>query len=144
MDVKQIDTSSPFYLQALSLRDAILRKPLNLSIYEENLSLEKLEIHFVVTQEKKVLGTVSLVPIYRENKGKLRQMATHETIRGMGFGKLLVKKLEEYAMNHSIHSIRLHARYHAIGFYKKIGYKIVSKPFEEVGIPHVAMEKALI
>jgi predicted GNAT family N-acyltransferase len=37
----------------------------------------------------------------------------------------------------------LHARATAVPFYLRLGYTVVGEPFEEVGIPHRGMEKAL-
>jgi predicted GNAT family N-acyltransferase len=37
----------------------------------------------------------------------------------------------------------LHAREAAVPFYLKLGYALAGEPFEEVGIPHRAMEKTL-
>jgi predicted GNAT family N-acyltransferase len=37
----------------------------------------------------------------------------------------------------------MHARKSAVGFYEKLGYKIVGDEFEEVTIPHFEMQKTL-
>ena len=37
----------------------------------------------------------------------------------------------------------LNAQSHAIPFYERHGYRVVGDPFDEAGIPHVAMERAL-
>ncbi|MEJ7682070.1 MAG: GNAT family N-acetyltransferase [Segetibacter sp.] len=37
----------------------------------------------------------------------------------------------------------MHARKSAVGFYEKLGYKIVGDEFLELNIPHYIMEKQL-
>ena len=37
----------------------------------------------------------------------------------------------------------MHARETAVGFYEKLGYKVVGDKFTEVTIPHYVMEKKL-
>jgi predicted GNAT family N-acyltransferase len=141
--VHQIKTNSSLYEKSLIIRNDVLRKPLNLNIYDEDLSDEKDQIHFVLEKDNQILGTVSLVPYYKKNTGKLRQMVTSTEARGKGYGQILVQELEKYASNNFMKTIVLHARHHAIGFYQKLGYAICSEPFEEVGIKHVIMQKEL-
>ena len=40
-------------------------------------------------------------------------------------------------------SVLLHAQSSAAPFYLRAGYSVEGAPFEEAGIPHVAMRKAL-
>ena len=70
-------------------------------------------------------------------------MATAEKVRGKGYGIQLVKALEEYAAKNGMTSILLHSRHYAAGFYEKLGYKITSDVFQEVGMDHFAMEKEI-
>jgi predicted GNAT family N-acyltransferase len=51
-----------------------------------------------------------------------------------------VKEAEKYAWR-QYNKIVLHARKAAVGFYRKLGYKIASGEFIEVTIPHFMMEK---
>jgi len=143
MTIHQVKTDSLWYEKGLVIRNEILRKPLNLSIYDEDLSDEANQIHFVVEHDSQILGTVSLISHYENNTGKLRQMATTPEVRGEGYGRMLVHELEKYAMSNEMKTIILHARHYAIGFYQKLGYSICSEPFEEVGIEHRVMQKEL-
>lgn len=141
--VHQIKTKSPLYEKSLVIRNDVLRKPLNLNIYDEDLSDEEDQIHFVLEKGNQILGTVSLVAHYKKHTGKLRQMATIPEVRGDGYGRMLVHELEKYAVNNEMKAVVLHARHYAIGFYQKMGYTICSEPFEEVGIEHRVMQKEL-
>jgi predicted GNAT family N-acyltransferase len=143
LKVSQIKHNTKDYNKTLELRNEILRKPLNLDIKNDDIYDEDQHIHFGIIQEDKALGVVVLVPHYQNKVGKLRQMATAEEVRGKGYGKALVKALENYALKHGMSTILLHSRFYAVDFYLKLGYEICSEPFEEVGIEHFKMKKML-
>ena len=73
----------------------------------------------------------------------MRQVAVVNDLQGHGIGKALVEQSE--ALAHSLGFCRmiLHAREMAVRFYEKLGYAKVGDRFEEVTIPHWAMEKPL-
>jgi predicted GNAT family N-acyltransferase len=50
---------------------------------------------------------------------------------------------ENLARDRGFKIVRMHARTNAIGFYEKVGYKVLGEQFEEVTIPHFVMEKKL-
>lgn len=133
-----------WYPLSLDLRDKVLRRPLGLKIADEDLTDEVTQVHFIATENDAVVGTVTLIPHYETNVGKLRQMATIEHVRGKGYGKDLVSHLENFCIENGMSKISLHARHYAVGFYENLGYTICSEAFEEVNIKHFAMQKSLI
>lgn len=141
MHIEEAAVPSRKYLESLELRNELLRIPLGLDIFEEDLEVEKEQIHFVMLEADKVEGVVILVPNIEPGKGKLRQMAIAERHQGKGYGSKLVQHLEHKARDLGMNRIRLHARDLAVPFYEKLGYQVVSEIFTEVGILHVAMEK---
>lgn len=64
--------------------------------------------------------------------------------RGAGHGRALMQKSMEILFAQGIETICLHAQTQAVGFYKKLGFTVVSEPFMEEGVEHVTMvhEKA--
>ena len=59
---------------------------------------------------------------------------------GVGHGRLLMEKsLAEIKKKMPCHAMLLHSQTHAIGFYQKFGFKVVSEEFDEEGVPHVEM-----
>lgn len=135
--------NSPEQKASLALRDIILRKPLGMNLYMEDLSQEEHQHHFLAMDNDICVGVVLLAPTSNSSVGKLRQMATAEEVRGKGYGKELVNTLERFAMDQGIREIELHARHHAVEFYRKLGYEVCSEAFEEVGIEHFKMHKIL-
>lgn len=143
MRVEIVPYNSIPYQHSLQLRNHILRKPLGLSLFDEDLEVEKNQQHFVAIEDEAVVGCVVLIPFYEGKTGKLRQMATLEQIRGKGYGKILVKQLEQHARRMGMNKIILNARHHAVDFYAKLGYKVSSEVFKEVGIDHYTMIKSI-
>ena len=135
--------NSALHHEAKGIRADVLRKPLGLPADDPAFNDKESDVHFVALDNEQVVGVVVLVPHYKKGIGKLRQMATAEKVRGKGYGIQLVKALEEYAAKNGMTSILLHSRHYAAGFYEKLGYKITSDVFQEVGMDHFAMEKNL-
>jgi len=138
--IKQVSSSSPEYLQVWRLREEILRKPLGLSLKNEDLSDDAMDAIFIAIHNDLVIGCVMMHPLQNKTM-KLRQMAVYEPWQGKGIGQLLVREAENYSWQNGYDKIELHARQHAIGFYSHLGYHVTSDLFIEVNIPHVAMEK---
>ncbi|MGR3812317.1 GNAT family N-acetyltransferase [Jiulongibacter sp. NS-SX5] len=142
MEIIRIKTTSEWYPKELELRDRVLRRPIGLSISDDDLSDEPNQIHIVAIEDDKLIGVVLLK--IENSIGKLRQMAVSEEAQGKQLGTKLVSALEEYARENNVKEIKLHARHYAVGFYEKLGYTKTSKPpFEEVGMEHFEMEHKL-
>jgi hypothetical protein len=56
---------SDLYGQSLRLREAVLRRPLGLTLTEEELADDALRQHFCAISYGVVIGTVSLKPLHR-------------------------------------------------------------------------------
>jgi predicted GNAT family N-acyltransferase len=140
--IAHINISSPKYKQVWELREEILRKPIGLSLKNEDLSWDNEDVMFVAEHEDKVIGCLML----HDTTGKavkLRQMAVYSQWQGKGIGKMLVLAAEKFCFQKGYDKIVLHARKEALGFYKTLGYNIYGDEFTEVGIPHFAMKKRL-
>lgn len=60
---------------------------------------------------------------------------------GKGIGRELMERSLLHIKNERIYNrIILHAQKHAIGFYEKFGFKVISDEFLEEGVIHVTME----
>ncbi len=141
--IEQLTIEHPYYSQVYNLREEILRKPIGLSLKDEDLSIEELDTTLAAIYCGKVIGCVMLRITYDSSVFKLRQMAVNPEWQRKGIGSKLVSAAEELLRRKHIRKIILHARVTASGFYSKLGYTITSNTFTEVGIPHVAMEKTL-
>jgi predicted GNAT family N-acyltransferase len=137
-----IATDHPFYRQVIDLRQRILRMPLGLDIYDDDLAAETEQLIFVFEEEQVVKGCV-LMQHYDAETFKLRQMAVDTNEQGKGIGSKLIAAAELYAVQLGKKNIILHARQTAIPFYEKLGYAAAGEVFYEVGLPHRKMSKQL-
>lgn len=80
------------------------------------------------------IGTARLLP-----DGHLGRMAVHKAWRGRGLGRAMAQALLQRARERGMQRVVLHAQTHASGFYRKLGFTEFGAPFEEAGIPHIAM-----
>jgi predicted GNAT family N-acyltransferase len=135
-----INSSSPKYQPVFDLRDDILRKPLGMSLKDEDTSRDHKNIIFIAEYNDKIIGCVLLEPKDFET-AQLRAMAVYNEWQGKGIGRMLVQALEDYAWKNNYKKIILHARKVIHPFYLSMNYKIVGDEFKEVGIPHFHMEK---
>ncbi len=142
MKIQKIKYQTPEYRMSVDLRDEMLRKPLGLTFSEEFLKQDENDKHFGIFEEDYLIATLTFQILDSETI-KMRQVAVRTGFQGTGFGDLLVKYSERYAINHGYKKITLHARKLVSRFYEKLGYSIVGQEFEEVGIAHVEMEKML-
>jgi N-acetylglutamate synthase-like GNAT family acetyltransferase len=142
MGLKQIDHGSEEYQLMVKLREDVLRKPLGLSFDTEELEKEKNEILIAAFDEDKILGCCVLTKFNNE-KIRLRQMAVRADMQLTGIGASIMTFAENLAKDKGFNYMIMHSRDTAIGFYEKIGYKVTSDEFTEVGISHHIMQKEL-
>lgn len=142
VEYREIRWNSPEYQAMLSLRDRILRKPLGLDLYREDLSHEYACRHITAWKGKELVGSLVLERL-DDSTMKMKQVAVDELHRGHGIGTGMVRYAEELCRKEGIRTILVHARCTAEGFYRRNGYQRTSGEFIEVGIPHVKMAKVI-
>lgn len=139
-----IDFGTPLYDESIALRDLVLRQPLGLQFYTEDISTEYSSYHLgYLDEEYRLRGILVLLPVDRHTI-KMRQVATHPDLQGQGIGTALVTESEIIARRLGKRSMVLHARQTAIAFYYRLDYQIVGESFIEVGIEHFKMMKKLV
>ena len=141
--ITTFEFGTPAYDESVKLRDEILRKPLNMVFYAEDLAKEYDQTHIGYYDENGVMVGCLILQDYGEGNAKMRQVAVAENQQGKGIGKKMVAFSEVYARQNGFKKIVLHAREVACPFYDKLGYQRVGERFEEVNIPHFKMEKVL-
>jgi predicted GNAT family N-acyltransferase len=142
-ELRLIDTSFNYYNQVVMLRNEVLRKPLGLSISQEDIEDDKNQYIIISLDNEEVVGCL-FVKIGSTEKVKFRQMAIAENNQHKGIGRSIISFAENFCQANKYKIIELHARKTALDFYLKQGYEPVGVEFEEVGIPHIKMMKSLI
>jgi predicted GNAT family N-acyltransferase len=167
LDCRIVRHGSREYEETVALRDAILRRPLDLIFAPEALGAEWSDYHIACyaygdahsedssdslndnpsdslnDNREELVGCLVLTPL-TDGRIKMRQVAVAEHRQGTGIGRCIVEFSENFARSHGYTLMTLNARDTAIPFYTRLGYKTYSKEFTEVGIPHFAMQKQLI
>lgn len=75
--------------------------------------------------------------------GHIGRMAVLREWRGCGVGGAILERLVALARERGHAVARLNAQTHAMPFYRSHGFIPVGDEFDEAGIPHRAMERAL-
>ncbi|WP_298829400.1 YbgC/FadM family acyl-CoA thioesterase [uncultured Piscinibacter sp.] len=74
---------------------------------------------------------------------KIGRMAVSQAVRGSGVGREVLEALMKVARMRGDHEVLLHAQTSAAAFYARAGFVPRGAQFEEAGIPHVEMVRAL-
>jgi predicted GNAT family N-acyltransferase len=139
----EIRHGSKEYRQECALRHEILRAPLGLNLYDEDLDTENSQHHFGLFLENGTLVACAIaVPVSAEET-KIRQMAVREDFQGQGCGRAIMSQLIEHFAPAGPRRFSLNARASITGFYEALGFAVVGEAFMEVGIPHRKMVKSV-
>ncbi len=100
--------------------------------------------HVIALSEDGIVVGAARFRRYDGDTAKLQRIAVLQPYRGVGYGSLLVRHMEEEAAAAGyLHAI-LDAQVQAEGFYRALGYETIStETFLDAGIPHVRMRKLL-
>ena len=86
---------------------------------------------------------IGCLRIYQKEPGVLQigRVAVIESQRGRGIGMQMMRQAISYVRDKlTDEKIYLEAQTYAIGFYEKLGFKVISDEFLDEGIPHKGME----
>ena len=143
MIVREIRFGSDAYREECALRQRVLRAPLGLNLYDEELDAEKDQLHFGLFDDHGTLVASVTVVALSPTQAKLRQMAVAPEQQRRGCGRMLMQGVEASLRRRGLTRLSLHARKAAAGFYSGLGYTTCGEDFIEVGLPHVKMSKVL-
>lgn len=120
----------------------MLRRPLGLDLFEEDLAAERRQLHFGMFEGDRLVAC-AVADRETGDVAKVRQMVVASEYQRRGVGTKLMSELARVLKDRGIRKIVLHARANAVGFYEKLGFSVVGNGFVEVTIPHYRMEKNL-
>lgn len=134
---------SHVYQDALSIRFAVFVDEQNVPKELEQDDLETICHHVVGYIHDIPLVTARIYITGDPSVAKVQRVAVHKDNRGKQFGRRLLEEIEHYARSLHVSTLRLGAQNHAIDFYQKLGYSVYGPEYEDAGILHHDMEKAL-
>jgi predicted GNAT family N-acyltransferase len=141
--LRQPETEEEFK-RYYKLRWTLLRAPWNQPQGSEIDELEEQCFHIMaVDAESETIG-VARLQFNSATEAQIRYMAVSKTHERKGIGRALITAMENHATGSGRKTIVLDAREAAVGFYKKLGYRVIEKSyllFDE--IQHFRMVKVL-
>jgi N-acetylglutamate synthase-like GNAT family acetyltransferase len=137
-----ISQQSPYWPQVLDIRQRLLRIPLGLNLYDEDLQAEADQYTAVALIDNQVAACL-MAKVLNEQLIKFRQMAVDTIYQKKGIGARLLAYTEDYCRRQGYKHIELNARFSVAGFYIQSGYTQEGDLFEEVGISHIKMIKTI-
>jgi len=141
--IKQVKNEEEFK-RYYHLRWQLLRAPWGQPEGSEVDDIEASCFHVMAVDEANKVVGVARLQFNTDNEAQIRYMAVSPSHQQQGIGRALIDTLEQHAKKSSHKNIMLHAREPAVGFYEKLGYKVIEKSyllFDE--IQHFYMSKIL-
>ena len=133
------------YQRYYTLRWKILRAPWNQPRGSEQDELESSSSHFMAIDNRQIITGVGRLQFNTISEAQIRYMAVAIEQQRQGTGTLLLKALEDKAVELGAARIVLDAREQALGFYRKQGYTLEGPGHVLFNtIPHVKMRKDFI
>jgi ribosomal protein S18 acetylase RimI-like enzyme len=143
MTFREIAFGTDEYELECVLRDDVLRKPLGLSLKDEDLAAEENQLHFGLFEPDGALVACVIAAPLSRIEARIRQMAVDPSRQGKGLGRRIMSELEKNLQARGFTRFCLDARVSAVRFYEKLGYAIVGEEFIGVTGPHLRMVKAV-
>ena len=129
MKIIEPNTSAEFE-QYYNLRYEVLRKPWLQPKGSEKDDGDKSSIHRMIIDESNGKAVaVGRLQFNTSEEAQIRYMAVSDNYQLKGYGNIIVKTLEDIALNKGIRNIILQARENALKFYWKNGYEIIEKSY---------------
>jgi predicted GNAT family N-acyltransferase len=100
--------------------------------------MDAASVHALAYADGKAVGTGRLLP-----DGHIGRMAVLRENRQRGVGSAILARLVEEARRRGLAQAVLSAQTHALGFYRRHGFAEQGGIYEEAGIPHQQMRRAL-
>jgi predicted GNAT family N-acyltransferase len=128
--------------KAFALRHAVFVGEQAVPVELERDELDAAAFHAVALDGTSCVGTGRLVR-QADGVGRVGRMAVDRAYRRQGIGDRVLEALEARARADGLREIELHAQCYVEEFYRRHGYARRGEEFEEAGIAHVVMRKAL-
>lgn len=143
MALKIIDFGTDHYRRMMEMREEVLRKPLGLSLTDEDVKTDEVNVLIAAFDDDEMIGCCMLEKVNNDKNVMLRQMAVRSEVQGKGIGRVLMNFAEGIARDLGYREISMYARKSAEGFYEKLGYKTSGEEFIRLTIPHIIMKKKI-
>lgn len=142
IEIKNIEYGSQEYDKSIDIRNEVFRKPWGLDIRDEDLTGDKDMTMYGGYIDDIMIATIFLAQD-DEKTARIKSVAILKEYQKKGLGKYLMEYVEEIARKRGYGKVNLMGRVSVETFYKKLGYRTISQPFDYHTIAHIDMEKNL-
>lgn len=131
----------------MRLRREVFIAEQGVSEHDELDDLDDACVHFLALPREgapldEAYGTARLWP-RPDGTAKAQRVAVSRDARGRGVGRALMAALEDEARRRGLREVVLGAQLSAVPFYLALGYSPYGEVFDDAGIPHRMMRKAV-
>ena len=131
--------------QLKAVREMVFVQEQEVPLYIEWDDMDATAQHLLVyltedINQEKPIGCARLLHI--NGVGKIGRMAVLKEFRGLGVGMAILQKAIAIHQAQHFNTIKLSAQVHAISFYQRAGFEVVSAPYQDANIVHVDMQLA--
>lgn len=124
------------------LRRVVFIEEQGVSEADEVDGLDASAIHLLALDGDKPVGTARL--LVKGAVGKIGRVCVLPVARGTGLGAALIRSaLDVLRDQPGVSEAYLGSQSHATGFYEKLGFTVEGEEFDDAGIPHRHMRRAL-
>lgn len=121
------------------VRKVVFVEEQNVPIDEEIDQFEEEATHFIAYSDEGIpIGAGRFRTI--DDFGKVERICVLSDFRNKGIGQLIMNRIIDFAKEKQFLKIKLNSQTHAIPFYERLGFRIISDEFMDAGIPHRTME----
>lgn len=137
--IELIDADYQHYQsEILSIRETVFVREQHVPVELEVDELDPLSRHLLLFVNGQPVGTGRLTPA-----GHIGRLAVLKPFRNKGYGRHLMKQLEQIAIETGLFTVKLAAQTQAVQFYEQLGYQAYGDHFIDAGITHRMMQKRL-
>jgi predicted GNAT family N-acyltransferase len=142
MEVRRVESGDELEA-ALAVRRSVFVEEQGVPEHRELDGRDDTATHFLaVDDDDRAVGAARLRE-YDSARAKVERVAVLPSERGGGLGRDLMDAVEAHAAEEGYEEVLLHAQLPVVDFYERLGYEVTSEEFEDAGIRHREMRKAL-
>ena len=127
---------------ALALREEVFCREQGVRLEADRDGLDGAAIQIVAVEDGAVVGTCRVV--LEEATGRFGRLCVRRDARRRGLAAEMLAAAESEAVAAGARNMILHAQTDALALYRRAGYSGSGEPFDEEGIKHLRMSRALI
>lgn len=132
--IKEVDFAKDFP-KVKEIRTEVFIKEQHVPVELEWDEYDNTAVHILAYYNDLAVGTARLLP-----DAHIGRMAVLKSYRFRHVGKKMLEYLMSLAHKNGMQSVELSAQKHAVEFYQKAGFHIVSGEYLDAGIPHFTMK----